>query len=52
MLIKTSKHIQNPTLKYGISYLELIFIEYCAMKQVNFPICGSKCVKYGKNYVG
>ena len=48
MLIKTPKHIQISTLKCGISSLELVFMEDCVMKQVNCPICGSKCVRYGK----
>ena len=48
MLIKTPKSIQISTLKRGISSLELMFLEEYIMKQVNCPICGSKCVKNGK----
>lgn len=35
-------------IKRGISSLELVFLEEYIMKQVNCPICGSKCVKNGK----
>ena len=48
VLIKIAIYIQISTLKYGISSLELVFMEDCVMKQVNCPICGSKCVRYGK----
>lgn len=44
--MKTSKHIQISTSKRCISSLELVFMEECVMKQVNCPICGSKCVWY------
>ena len=42
--MKTSKRTQISTSKRGISSLELVFMEECVMKQVNCPICGSKCV--------
>ena len=48
VLIKIAIYIQISTLKYDISSLELVFMEDCVMKQVNCPICGSKCVRYGK----
>lgn len=35
-------------LRCGISSLELVFLEEYIMKQVNCPICNSKCIKHGK----
>ena len=52
MLVKASVSIEISMLTEAISSLEEVIQEEDEMKYVVCPVCGSKCIKYGKNKAG